>query len=165
MYVAEAKRRGAKLAITGVEEVAVRYAHDHERADRQERQWVSRSGRTLFAVREDLHNTNRQPSHREHQALLLPEGYSVLQREGAETSETLLGNPATVRESTESELGQLRSTRDRESFQERACVCCVCVEEIAAPGLQRGSYRTEGQRRALQEREHQTGDSWRESAQ
>lgn len=164
MYAAEAKRRGAKLAITGVEETPIRYAHDNEHRDLQDSEWVSRSGRTLFRVPEDIYDFVGQHS-QGNRLLLLSEESKVSRPESLHTSGEILCDQAAVRESKESKLAQLRRQGDREQVQERGAVRSICAEEIATQGLQRSGDWTEGQRGSLRAGEHWAGDGGGESTQ
>ena len=163
MYVGEAKRRGARLAVTGIEEVAVRFTADRK-FSHLSLQRVSGDRGEMLHLQTDLHDTDRQYPARHDLFMQVPEEHQVLRASGEASVQTLLGNPAALHESEQCELGQLRRARDREQIQGRSGFRVLHTQSPTSSDLLQFGHRTQEQRRALSTWEFEAGDARAESA-
>jgi uracil-DNA glycosylase family 4 len=105
----EAKCKGARLAITGIEDCPVRYTYDSIKAySSYKGERVSSIVGTMFGVCPTSGDSRRQYSQSFNNYVCVSEGKKVPRSQSACITREVLGNTATLRESGKSELGQLR---------------------------------------------------------
>ena len=165
MYAAEAKRRGARLAIAGSEGIPVRFTLDHQYADIQKLVRVSGSKGRLqplwFCGTNSVSGQYREGQYDQLQVSACAE----IRRPGPPSGRTIRSNCTALLEPKKRQLAELRRSRYQEQLQRCPAFSAICTPLSAASYIQRRRYRPKEQRRPLRTGQPETGDTWSECTQ
>lgn len=157
MYVAEAKRRGIGLAVTGAEETPIGFTRDNE-FPHLSLQGVSDGGGRLSNLPRNFQDINRQYSQRADNELQMSTRSEVHRPTRTFVGRSVLRDTATVLQPSESELGELWRSWNQEQVSNPVGIRNLHNEKVAASQLQESGYRTQEQQWTLRARQSSAGN-------